>query len=37
MYGNDYPTPDGSGIRDYIHVLDLAEGHIVVLKAMIEK
>ncbi len=31
VYGNDYPTPDGTGIRDYIHVMDLAEGH---LKAM---
>jgi UDP-glucose 4-epimerase len=28
VYGNDYPTPDGTGLRDYIHVLDLAEGHI---------
>lgn len=27
IYGNDYPTPDGTGIRDYIHVLDLAAGH----------
>ena len=27
VWGNDYPTPDGTGVRDYIHVLDLAEGH----------
>lgn len=28
IFGNDYPTPDGTGIRDYIHISDLAEGHI---------
>lgn len=28
VYGNDYPTPDGTGVRDYIHVLDLAKGHL---------
>jgi UDP-glucose 4-epimerase len=28
VYGNDYPTPDGTGVRDYIHVLDLADGHV---------
>ena len=27
VWGNDYPTPDGTGIRDYLHVMDLAEGH----------
>jgi len=27
IYGNDYPTPDGTGVRDYIHVVDLAAGH----------
>ncbi len=31
VYGNDYPTPDGTGVRDYIHVLDLADGHIAAL------
>ncbi|CAM8667657.1 GalE UDP-glucose 4-epimerase [Comamonadaceae bacterium] len=28
VWGNDYPTPDGTGVRDYIHVVDLAEGHV---------
>lgn len=28
VFGNDYPTPDGTGIRDYLHVMDLAEGHV---------
>lgn len=32
VYGNDYPTPDGTGVRDYIHVVDLALGHIAALK-----
>ena len=31
IFGNDYPTPDGTGIRDYIHVVDLAKGHILAL------
>lgn len=31
VFGNDYPTPDGTGIRDYIHVMDLAEGHLAAL------
>jgi UDP-glucose 4-epimerase len=31
VYGNDYPTPDGTGLRDYIHVEDLAEGHCLAL------
>lgn len=33
LFGNDYPTPDGTCIRDYIHVLDLAQAHILALKA----
>ncbi len=28
VFGNDYPTPDGTGVRDYIHVVDLAKGHV---------
>lgn len=32
IFGNDYPTPDGTGIRDYIHVVDLALGHVAALK-----
>ncbi len=31
VFGNDYPTPDGTGVRDYIHVMDLADGHIAAL------
>ena len=31
VFGNDYPTPDGTGLRDYIHVCDLAEGHVAAL------
>ena len=31
VYGNDYPTPDGTGVRDYIHVVDLAKGHLCAL------
>ena len=31
VFGNDYPTPDGTGVRDYIHVVDLAKGHIAAL------
>ena len=34
IFGNDYPTRDGTCIRDYIHVCDLAEGHICALKAI---
>ena len=37
VFGNDYPTPDGTGVRDYIHVMDLADGHIAALKAVGEK
>ncbi|MDH3636567.1 MAG: UDP-glucose 4-epimerase GalE [Gammaproteobacteria bacterium] len=32
VFGGDYPTPDGSGVRDYIHVMDLAEGHLAALR-----
>lgn len=34
VYGNDYDTPDGSGVRDYIHVMDLAEGHLSTLNSL---
>lgn len=34
IYGNDYATPDGTGVRDYIHVVDLALGHIAALRAL---
>ncbi len=36
VFGDDYPTPDGTGVRDYIHVSDLAEGHVAALKALLE-
>lgn len=36
IYGNDYPTIDGTGVRDYIHVVDLAKGHIAALKYLME-
>lgn len=32
VFGNDYPTPDGTGVRDYIHIVDLARGHVAALK-----
>lgn len=32
VFGNDYPTPDGTGVRDYIHVVDLADGHVKALQ-----
>ena len=32
VFGNDYGTPDGTGVRDYLHVMDLAEGHVAALK-----
>lgn len=32
VFGSDYPTKDGTGVRDYIHVMDLAEGHVAALK-----
>lgn len=34
VFGGDYPTPDGTGVRDYIHVVDLAKGHIKALQAL---
>ncbi len=34
VFGNDYNTPDGTGVRDYIHVVDLARGHVSVLKKL---
>lgn len=34
IFGNDYPTPDGTGVRDYIHVMDLARGHVKALEAL---
>jgi UDP-glucose 4-epimerase len=37
VYGNDYDTPDGSCIRDYLHVVDLAKAHVVAVKRLIEE
>lgn len=37
IFGDDYPTPDGTCIRDYIHVLDLAEAHVAALQFLIDK
>ncbi|WP_446425156.1 UDP-glucose 4-epimerase GalE [Mailhella sp.] len=37
VFGGDYPTPDGTGVRDYIHVMDLAEGHLAALAKLPEK
>jgi UDP-glucose 4-epimerase len=37
VYGADYPTPDGTGIRDYIHVVDLAKGHLAALNVLAER
>jgi UDP-glucose 4-epimerase len=34
VFGNDYPTPDGTGVRDYIHVVDLARGHLQALEKL---
>ena len=34
VFGNDYDTPDGTGVRDYIHVVDLARGHVAAIKGM---
>jgi UDP-glucose 4-epimerase len=37
VFGNDYDTPDGTGVRDYIHVLDLAEGHVAALRYLVDQ
>lgn len=37
VFGNDYPTPDGTGVRDYIHVVDLARGHVCAIKKLESK
>ncbi|MCA3825539.1 MAG: UDP-glucose 4-epimerase GalE [Burkholderia sp.] len=37
VFGSDYPTPDGTGVRDYIHVVDLAKGHIAALDALTKR
>ena len=37
VFGNDYPTPDGTGVRDYIHVVDLAEGHVAALERLLDQ
>lgn len=37
IFGHDYPTPDGTGVRDYIHVVDLAQGHLAALKFLHER
>jgi UDP-glucose 4-epimerase len=36
IYGNDYATPDGTGVRDYIHVLDIADGHVAALRRLLD-
>lgn len=37
VFGNDYPTPDGTNIRDYIHVVDLAEAHVIAMERILEQ
>ena len=37
VFGNDYATPDGTGVRDYIHVLDVAEGHVDALRHLLDR
>lgn len=37
VFGNDYDTPDGTGVRDYIHVVDLAKGHVKAVKKLTDK
>ena len=36
VFGHDYPTPDGTGVRDYIHVMDLADGHVAALRRLFD-
>ena len=36
VYGNDYDTPDGTGIRDYIHIMDIAHGHVAAVKYILK-
>jgi UDP-glucose 4-epimerase len=36
VFGNDYPTPDGTGVRDYIHVTDLATGHVAAIQRLMD-
>lgn len=36
VFGNDYPTPDGTGVRDYIHVVDLAKGHLKAVEKLMD-
>lgn len=35
VFGDDYPTPDGTGVRDYIHIMDLAQGHMAALEYLV--
>lgn len=37
VFGNDYPTPDGTGVRDYIHVVDLAQGHVNAIARLLQR
>ena len=37
VFGNDYATPDGTGVRDYIHVQDLAQGHVAAVQSLLQK
>lgn len=37
IFGGDYPTPDGTGMRDYVHVMDLARGHVLALEYLIDR
>ena len=37
VYGSDYPTPDGTAIRDYIHIMDLAKAHVIAVERMLNE